>query len=241
MAKRNLTRHQDIYERVRARIVDGEFALGALLPAENQVCDAYCASRYAVREAFKRLEEEGMIARRRGHGTTVTSRSPVHTYRHGIRSLADLMNYATSTHMEWLDDDRISISGLLARHLGCDEGRIWQRLRGVRYEENGTILGLVEAYIDASIASVENIGDLNNGPVHRHIEKKFNLTTAALSQDIIAKQLSPYEAGLLRDQAGAATLRIIRRYTSMTGIVYMISVNTFRSRDFVYNLRMEFP
>lgn len=238
MSKRRTVNHREIYELIHGRIAAGEFELGELLPTEEQLCATHDASRYAVREGLRRLEEDGMIARRRGHGTTVISSTPVHTFRHGVRTLADITSYATSTHMEWLDDEKISTSGLLARELGCDEGRAWQRLRGVRYEESGAILGLVEAYIDVSIATVE-IGALNGGPVHRNIEKNFGLTTAVLSQDILAKQLTPREAELLRDQPGAATLRIIRRYTSMSGLIYLISVNTYRSRDFVYNLRIE--
>lgn len=239
MSSRKTINHQKIYELIREGIGAGAYPVGTLLPTEEQYCATHDASRYAVREALRRLEEDGMVARRRGSGTTVTSQSPVHTYRHGVRSMADLMNYAKSTHMAWLDDEHIVTSGLLARQLGCDESREWQRLRGIRYEENGAILGLVEAYIDASIASVEDIGALNGGPVHAYIENRFGLTTAALSQDILAKALSPREAELLHDQSNAASLRIIRRYTSMTGLIYLISVNTFRSRDFVYNLRIE--
>ncbi|MGN6691262.1 MAG: GntR family transcriptional regulator [Sphingopyxis sp.] len=239
MSSRKATNHHIIYELIHKAIASGEHAVGTLLPTEEQYCATHDASRYAVREALKRLEEDGMVARRRGSGTTVTSLSPVHTYRHGVRSMADLMNYAKSTHMKWLDDEHILTSGLLARQLGCDEGRGWQRLRGVRYEDNGATLGLVEAYIDTSIASVDDIEALNGGPVHSYIEERFGLTTAALSQDILAKALTPREAELLHDQHNAASLRIIRRYTSRTGLIYLISVNTFRSRDFVYNFRIE--
>jgi GntR family transcriptional regulator len=239
MTARKAMSHRKLYELIRREISDGAFELGTFLPTEEQLCATHAASRYAVREALKQLEEEGMIARRRGSGTTVISHSPVHLFRHGVRSLADLMNYANSTHMKWYDDDAVTTSGLLARQLGCDEGRQWQRLRGVRYEDNGAVLGLVEAYIDTSVAHVENFESLKHVTVQHYIEVQFGISTAVLSQDIMAITLNPREAELLRDHSGASSLRIIRRYTSRSGLIYLISVNSYRSRDFVYNLRTE--
>lgn len=239
MTARKAMSHQKIYELIRGQIAEEAFELGAFLPTEEQLCAEYDASRYAVREALKRLEEEGMISRRRGSGSTVVSHSPVHMFRHGVRSLADLMNYATSTHMVWREMEVITTSGLLARQLGCDEGRQWQRLRGIRYEDNGAVLGLVEAYIDTSLARVDDFDELDGGTVQNYIERKFGISTAILSQDIMAITLSPREADLLRDHAGASSLRIIRRYTSGAGLIYLISLNSYRSRDFAYNLRIE--
>lgn len=221
------------------QIAGGEFDLGALLPTEEQLCEIHGASRYAVREAMRQLEENGMIARRRGSGTTVISHSPVQMFRHGVRSMADLLAYATTTHMDWRDNDSVTTSGLLARMLGCDEGRQWQRLRGIRYEENGAVLGLVEAYIDVSIATVGNVEDLKGGSIHQYILDHYGVSTAVLSQDIMAISLNPREASDLHDHAGASSLRIIRRYTSHSGIIYLISLNTYRARDFVYNVRTE--
>ncbi len=48
------------------KIVTGEFGEGAPLPSENELCALFEMSRPVVREALKRLQEQGVVASRRG-------------------------------------------------------------------------------------------------------------------------------------------------------------------------------
>ena len=55
------------------RIVRGEYAPGASLPAEPALCEAFSVSRTVVREAVKLLQAKGLVQIRQGLGTTVSS------------------------------------------------------------------------------------------------------------------------------------------------------------------------
>ena len=53
------------------KIVTGEFSVGDPLPSENALCALFAVSRPVVREALKRLREQGVIVSRRGAGSFV--------------------------------------------------------------------------------------------------------------------------------------------------------------------------
>ena len=58
-------------------ILSGKFAPGSQLPPEFNLIEQMGVSRTTLREALKRLEEQGLIVRRRGRGTYVRERSIV--------------------------------------------------------------------------------------------------------------------------------------------------------------------
>ncbi|GLY90343.1 GntR family transcriptional regulator [Actinoallomurus iriomotensis] len=64
----------DVYERLRAEIVAGVFDAGAPLP-EVALADRYGTSRTPVREALRRLEQDGLVERG-DRGMRVRGRSP---------------------------------------------------------------------------------------------------------------------------------------------------------------------
>ena len=69
-----------LYERVAAQIASkiaaGEFELGARLPSERELAQAFDVSRPTVREAIFALELDGLVEVRMGSGVYVAARSP---------------------------------------------------------------------------------------------------------------------------------------------------------------------
>lgn len=64
-------------EALQQAILAGQFAPGSQLPPEFELMVQLGVSRTTLREALKRLEEQGLIVRRRGRGTYVRERSIV--------------------------------------------------------------------------------------------------------------------------------------------------------------------
>lgn len=65
------TTHHGIREAIRARIVAGEWQLGALIPGEAEFAAEFGCSRTTVNRALQALAEEGIVERRRKGGTRV--------------------------------------------------------------------------------------------------------------------------------------------------------------------------
>jgi GntR family transcriptional regulator len=227
-----------IYEELKALIEGGAFDIRGPFPTEDQLRDRYGISRYALREALGQLEKEGYIERRRGAGSTVISRTSNNVFRHAIGSREDLLQYAHTTRLVPTGSSIVRTNGDLARLLGCDELREWQKLDAVRYQEDGALLGLVQVYIDITQVTIPADVDFAGEPVYVWIERNYGLTPTGLSQDIRARPLSPVEADALGEVTGSCALQIVRRYFDAGNSMYMISVNTYRSRDFVYNIRL---
>jgi GntR family transcriptional regulator len=61
-----------VRDHLRRRVLSGEFAPGDQLPSEAQCSSEYGVSRSSAREAFKLLEQEGLIVVRHGHGRFVS-------------------------------------------------------------------------------------------------------------------------------------------------------------------------
>jgi DNA-binding GntR family transcriptional regulator len=64
----------EVYERLRGEIVDGTFDAGANL-VELALADRYGTSRTPIREALRRLQQDGLVERG-DRGMRVRSRSP---------------------------------------------------------------------------------------------------------------------------------------------------------------------
>jgi DNA-binding GntR family transcriptional regulator len=227
----------ELYDLLRTRIADGDYAVGQLLPTEKALCNELGASRYALREAMARLEADGLVRRRRGSGSTVLRRLPLATFQSGVTSREDLLNYASATFMKWGDRELVRTDGKLARRLGCDEARQWQFMAGVRHEEDGEPLALVSVYVDTERATLPEVKALGRKPVYQWLEKEHELKPDAVSQDIRATRLTVRQAEVLRDVAEAPALEVIRRYFDAEGAIYLISQSVYRSRDFVLNHR----
>lgn len=60
-----------VVDRLEARILDGTFGVGDLLPSEEQLAAQFAVGRRSVREALKVLEVRGLVEIRMGIGTTV--------------------------------------------------------------------------------------------------------------------------------------------------------------------------
>ena len=52
-------------------IVTGKYQIGDLIPAESEMMAYYKVSRATVRKAMDMLADEGLIEKKRGHGTYV--------------------------------------------------------------------------------------------------------------------------------------------------------------------------
>ncbi|SDK27409.1 FadR/GntR family transcriptional regulator [Billgrantia gudaonensis] len=60
-----------VADQLEALILEGKVKVGEKLPTESQLCDSFGVSRTVIREAMTHLKSLGLVATRRGVGTTV--------------------------------------------------------------------------------------------------------------------------------------------------------------------------
>jgi DNA-binding GntR family transcriptional regulator len=66
-----LPQYKQIYEDLRARIAEGVYIPGDLLPSENELCAIYGVARLTVRKALEQLVSDDFVVRRQGKGSIV--------------------------------------------------------------------------------------------------------------------------------------------------------------------------
>jgi DNA-binding GntR family transcriptional regulator len=76
MANSATTKYQDVYTQIRGFISSEKWPLGGTIPSENDLVDYFNVSRITVRSALRLLSDDGLIVRKRGKGTVVTSSMP---------------------------------------------------------------------------------------------------------------------------------------------------------------------
>ena len=74
--------YMKIYDDIRRKIIDGDFASGMKLKTEQEIANEYSVSRPTVRQAFLELEREGLLERYRGKGTFVKNSKQKNIGRH---------------------------------------------------------------------------------------------------------------------------------------------------------------
>jgi len=69
VASKNIT--EVLYERIRSRILQGEWAAGDRLPAERILAAELGTNRNTLREAIRKLEQDRLVSVRHGQGVTI--------------------------------------------------------------------------------------------------------------------------------------------------------------------------
>lgn len=106
-------------ERILLDYIEAEkLGPGDPIPAENELCERFSISRTTVRQTFKRLEERGLILRRRGIGSFLAE-PKVNRHLNGIYSFTDQlsgMGFDTSSLV--LQFRETVLDGDMAQRLG---------------------------------------------------------------------------------------------------------------------------
>ena len=233
-------RYAQVCDTLQQRIRAGEYAVGALLPTELDLCQEFGISRHTVREALRRLSEAGLVQRRQGSGSQVISSSPKGGYVHAMRSLNELFQYATDTHLRV---DRISEgvpSAPLGAVLGNQAGQTWITLEGLRLDAAGrqpicwstVLINQAFAGIVADFATL-------NGAIYRLIEDRYGVLVDRVEQDIRAMPISPEAATELGVSRRIWAVQVVRRYLDGEGRLMLVSVNDHPGDRFSYSMQLQ--
>src|SRR6201996_1425652 len=71
-----MTRYKELRQILADEIAAGKHAVGGRFPTEFELCDRFGVSRHTVREALRLLQDQGLLARQAGLGTTVLAHTP---------------------------------------------------------------------------------------------------------------------------------------------------------------------
>lgn len=225
-------------------IAQGVYPVGSLLPTESDLCTQFSLSRHTVREAIRRLQERGLVTRKRGVGTTVKTSKIEARYVHSAVEMSDLMQYVADTQLVTSGTRDVISDDALAATLRCGVGQRWICVSGFRYaNKEKRPMALTEIYINPSYGGVRKLIGTLKVPVYTMIEKQYGVTIVEVNQEIRALTVNSTDAKRLGVKPGSAALLIARRYLGANDHVVEIALNLHPADRFSYSnsLRLHAP
>ncbi|MBS0241592.1 MAG: GntR family transcriptional regulator [Proteobacteria bacterium] len=219
------------------RIAKGEYAVGSLLPTEAELGQSFGVSRYTVRQAIQHLRNQGLVNARKGVGTRVQAAGSEPNYTQSMRSLGELLQYATETRLDVIKVEEISARGALAEILGCRPKKAWIRVAGIRHGLRGEPPHChSEIYIDEAYRSLADEAGSLRTAMWSLIETRFGETVVEVDQEIEATLLEPEMARLLETEPGAPALKFTRRYYVTGRRLVEMSISLHPADRFSYHM-----
>ncbi len=234
-------RYLVIAERLSRAILDGEYAVGDLLPTEQELCDRFGISRHTAREALRKLRDLGLVSRNQGIGTRVESAEIAGHYVASLNSIQDMWRHVEQTRPRVIfrSVEKKEQAVFPLPSFAGDE--VWQRVDIVRSKDlNGKLspISLSHVYINNAFKGIVGMIDTATVPVFSLIEKRYGHKVVRVKQEIAATLLDAPTAALLKAKASAPALDIKRVYMGPGDAILQASQSISPADRFTFELDM---
>ena len=235
-----MLRYWDIADALRQDIADGHFPVGDKLPTEEQLVEAFGASRHTVREALRLLTEDGLISRRPRAGSLVIAREPLAHFTQRVASVEELLRYPPTTERRPVSTGYVRADHELARVLGCAVGTSWFCIETMRFAAGSPLpLCHTHVYVRPEYAGI--VKHRRHGTIMfaDQIADMFGVTAETTDFEISASLVTGASAGVLKVAEGSAALTTVRRYADADGRVFEVSIAVHPAQRYTFNFPMK--
>ncbi|WP_420339249.1 MAG: GntR family transcriptional regulator [Labrenzia sp.] len=208
---------RQVYLSLRDQISDGRFQDGQTLPGEQKLSEVFGVSRVTVRRALDALAASGLIIRRAGSGTTVSTAGQLD--KPVAMNLATLMpqlvEMGQSTTARLLSFSYDAAPDFVASALGLpgdEQVQIATRVRST----NQTPFSHLTTYVPAEIARNYSENDLATTPLFKLLERG-GVQIKDAHQSVSATLAGPEVADALEVAVGSALLSLRRVVKDVDG------------------------
>lgn len=234
-------RYLELADELREAVLRGDFGDKNPFPTESVLCKQYLVSRFTVREALRKLTQEGLIKRRRGSGTVVQPASARGgTLHQPLSNVGEILQYAqgTSISFDQLAPDEVDAD--IAEKTGMNPGGKWFVFRGVRTAEGRlSPIALTYAWIHPELADAVARFQDGSPTLFGQIEQYAKRSVNRVTQDIQAVKATSDVAELLGLDDEDPVLLIVRCYFDIDDQLFEISASYHPGERFTYSMHIE--
>lgn len=154
--------HQEVLDRLMARIHAGEFAPGEQLPSERDLMDVYGVGRPSIREALQQLERSGLVSISHGERARVL----LPTAQAMVEQMTDAARYLLSVEPRTLDhlkEARVLLEAGVARLAAQRADAAGLALLRQRLDEHRQ--ASLDDFLERDIAFHRQIAAMSGNPV----------------------------------------------------------------------------
>ncbi len=233
-------RYQQLADELRSDILRGDYEPDGF-PTEAELCQTFSVSRFTVREALRSLQQEGLIARKRGSGTVIQPAAARGGALHQpLSNVAEIQQYARDTQaiFELMGD--APLPKAIAEQIGIVAGGRWAHFKGLRTSgDSSAPIATTDAYVHESLADVARQVSPNEDTIFRQLERLGGVKVEIVTQDIQAVAASAEVAKRLGVAKRSPCLLILRCYKDANGRILEISANHHPGERFAYSMHIE--
>lgn len=218
--------HRDIYP------------VGTRLPTEDALCQRFKVSRHTIREALRRLRDEGLITSRPGSRPTVAPPAPRAPEVIAGDMGRDFFDYTIGTRLEIAAMETVRMPQPWAADIAPLAEGEWLYVTGYRINvDDGRPTCWNEYFIRAEFALVGRLLARHVGPVIPLLEDLFEQRITRITRSIGAVELSAGQAGRFARPEGAAALRIVVGCEIASGATAMVNRSVHPQGEVSYAIR----
>lgn len=190
-------------EIIRSHIDNGDWAVGAQIPSEPELCEMYDISRTVVRQALKELTYEGLLVREKGRGTFVSEPKISEGLIQELTGFyEDMLERGMQPISRVLKQQVVPANQKVATSLNLPPGTPVVEIERLRFIQNEPFV-LVTTYLPYSLCPTLAETDLRQQSLYRFIEEQYDLFITRGRRTIEAVPAKEYEAQLLQVEKGA--------------------------------------
>lgn len=232
-------RKQPLYDQLvdlLSEKIESEMSPGDMLPSERELASKYCLSRTTVRLAMSELEELGLVTRKHGKGTFVSSVSREATDLTGAYSFTEQMrSLGRVPSTKNLDFEVREASKVVASHLDLRLGEKVYRMRRLRLAD-GVPLMIERTYVPVSLCEGLTLARMEGQSLYDIMEKDYHITIRCAQETFGARLVRPDEAKLLGIEEGSPVFRMVRTTYSNKNTVVEYTRSVARADEFEYRV-----
>jgi GntR family transcriptional regulator len=221
---------------VAARIAEGEWQPGNMLPTEEQLEEQYGLSRTTVRQGLRELELEGKIIRFRGRGTFVARPKISHSPEPHFSLTDSLIEQGASPGWQLLSEEWVPAPDDVAQLLSLEVGTPVFRLCRLRLD-NDEPIGYHVAHAAPVLARAINREWLEQGGSLAYLQASDILQNSYANRVVEAIPASDEVAALLGTDRGSPMLLIRRRIMGGGGEPLELLRAIYRGDRLQYHIR----
>lgn len=220
-------KYLQMYQVLRSRLETGVWRQGQNLPPIPVLMEEFQASRVTVREAMQLLENEGLIRRQRGIGTTVQALPQSQRWVRIATTLDDLLDTLSSVQPKVLNID--DHAGLPDVQLPADETPARQYVRMQRlHVHQGSPYCVIDLAIESALFKRHKKAFVEE-PALLVMRGDKKLRIASARQDLSIRSADLVEAKHLSVAPGSPVAEVRRVLTDDAGVVIYAAVVVYPS------------
>jgi GntR family transcriptional regulator len=223
---------------LRSEILLGTYPVDTPLPSEQSLMDRFAVSRHTVRDALRRLREQGLVESHQGRGTLVVNGSDARVYVHHVNDIGELHDFNVDSRY---NDHavRVSLSETLLQRLQVEAEESWLRVDGMRYEKTtGAAMCFVEIFIPGRFSGIGRLLRHRSGPIYSLIEEVYGETIGEVQQELRALPASERIARALNLSCGDTVVEIKRVYRLLQGRIAEVTFNYYAAATFRFSMKL---